>query len=93
MKIEKTNLTNVLRITPDKFKDHRGYYIETYNKNNYKKNGISINFIQDDISVSFKNVLRGIHGDQETWKLISCLVEILVSYLGYQRMLEVTLIS
>ena len=73
MKIEKTNLTNVLRITPDKFKDHRGYYIETYNKNNYKKNGIAINFIQDDISVSFKNVLRGIHGDQESWKLISCL--------------------
>ena len=73
MKIEKTNLTNVLRITPDIFKDHRGYYIETYNKNNYKKNGIAVNFIQDDISVSFKNVLRGIHGDQKTWKLISCL--------------------
>ena len=30
-------------------------------------------FIQDDISVSTKNVLRGIHGDQDTWKLISCL--------------------
>ena len=73
MKIEKTNLNHVLKITPDIFKDHRGYYIETYNKNNYKKNGIAVNFIQDDISVSFKNVLRGIHGDYNTAKLISCL--------------------
>ena len=39
----------------------------------YKKYGIELDFIQDDISVSKKNVLRGIHGDQKTWKLISCL--------------------
>ena len=73
MKVEKTNLAGVLKITLDAFKDHRGYYIETYNEDMYKKNGIDVNFIQDDISVSSKNVLRGIHGDQETWKLISCL--------------------
>ena len=30
-------------------------------------------FVQDDISVSSKNVLRGIHGDDQTWKLVSCL--------------------
>ena len=30
-------------------------------------------FVQDDISISSKHVLRGIHGDSETWKLISCL--------------------
>ena len=36
-------------------------------------NNLDINFIQDDISISKKNVLRGIHGDKKTWKLISCL--------------------
>ena len=37
------------------------------------ENKIDINFLQDDISVSKKNVLRGIHGNGDTWKLISCL--------------------
>ena len=73
MKVEKINSDGVLKITPDVFEDHRGYYIETYNDKLYKDNNINIDFIQDDISVSRKNVLRGIHGDQETWKLISCL--------------------
>ena len=73
MKIGKTNLEGVLKITLDAFEDHRGYYIETYNEELYKENGINVKFIQDDISVSSKNVLRGIHGDQNTWKLISCL--------------------
>ena len=73
MKVEKTKLKDVLKITLEAFEDHRGYYIETYNEDLYKKNGIDVKFIQDDISVSINNVLRGIHGDQETWKLISCL--------------------
>jgi dTDP-4-dehydrorhamnose 3,5-epimerase len=72
--IVKTELEGVLLITPPtNFEDFRGEYIELYNKKIYQKNGVEINFIQDDISVSRKNVLRGIHGDQETWKLISCL--------------------
>lgn len=73
IKISKTKLEGVLLIKPDVFKDFRGQYIETYNKELYRKNGIDIKFIQDDISVSRKNVLRGIHGDDQTWKLISCL--------------------
>ena len=39
----------------------------------FKKTKKKIKFIQDDISVSKKNVLRGIHGDFRTWKLITCL--------------------
>ena len=35
--------------------------------------GLKQNFIQDDISTSYSNVLRGIHGDSKTWKLVSCL--------------------
>lgn len=74
MKIEETELDGVLLITPPTiYEDFRGEYIETYNKEVYQRYGIFVEFIQDDISVSRKNVLRGLHGDQETWKLISCL--------------------
>lgn len=73
MKIIKTKLEGVLLLKLDVFQDCRGEYIETYNEELYRKNGIKVRFIQDDISVSKRNVLRGIHGDNETWKLISCL--------------------
>jgi len=73
IKVSKTNLDKVLLITPDIFEDFRGQYIETYNEKLYRENGIDVKFIQDDIAISFKNVIRGIHGDLETWKLISCL--------------------
>ena len=73
MKVKKTKLKGVLTIELDSFKDFRGEYVETYNEALYKKAGIKTKFIQDDISTSKKNVLRGIHGDAKTWKLISCL--------------------
>ena len=73
IKVLKTNLDKVLLITPDVFEDPRGQYIEIYNEKLYRKNGIDVKFVQDDVAISSKNVLRGIHGDSETWKLISCL--------------------
>ncbi len=73
MEVAKTNLEGVLLIKPDVFEDHRGEYIETYNEEAYRRLGITMKFVQDDISVSTRHVLRGIHGDAETWKLISCL--------------------
>ena len=74
IQIEETSLRGVLLIKPPTiFEDFRGEYIEIYNKAIYDENGIDIDFIQDDISISGKNVLRGLHGDQETWKLVSCL--------------------
>lgn len=72
MEISKTSLEGVLKIRPYVFEDFRGEYIETYNEKEYQDNGIGVKFIQDDISVSTRNVLRGIHGDDTTWKLISC---------------------
>ena len=74
MKVEKTKLEGVLLITPPTiFEDFRGHYVETFNKEIYSKHGIVIDFVQDDIATSHKNVLRGIHGDNITWKLVSCL--------------------
>lgn len=71
--VERTKLDGVLLIKPSIFEDHRGRYVEIYNEDLYRKYDIDVKFIQDDISVSSKHVLRGIHGDSETWKLISCL--------------------
>jgi dTDP-4-dehydrorhamnose 3,5-epimerase len=73
MRVERTNLDGVLLIRLDVFEDFRGQYVETYNEELYAKNGIGVKFCQDDISVSSRYVLRGVHGDAETWKLISCL--------------------
>ena len=70
--VKKTELGGVLLIEADAFEDHRGEYVETYNKKEYKAVGIKYDFVQDDYSRSTKNVLRGIHGDEETCKLISC---------------------
>lgn len=74
IEVTKTKLEGVLLIKPHIFRDHRGEYAETYNEELYFQQGIRVKFIQDDISVSSKNVLRGIHGDAVTWKLVSCLL-------------------
>ncbi len=73
IKVSKTNLEGVLLIELDVFDDFRGQYVETYNEKLYKEKGIDVKFVQDDIATSSKNVLRGIHGDLEDWKLVSCL--------------------
>ena len=74
MEVSKTTLDGVLLVKPPTiFEDFRGTYVETYNEQLYKQAGIAIDFVQDDISASSKHVLRGIHGDGETWKLVSCL--------------------
>ncbi|MGA2477389.1 MAG: dTDP-4-dehydrorhamnose 3,5-epimerase [Spirochaetia bacterium] len=73
MEIEKTELEGVLLVRTGGFEDFRGEYVETYNEEEYLRKGVACHFVQDDISVSTRNVLRGIHGDAETWKLISCL--------------------
>ncbi len=73
MTVEKTAIPDVLLIKPEIFEDHRGTYVETYNVKEYHRQGIKIDFVRDDISTSIKGVLRGIHYDSKTWKLIQCL--------------------
>jgi len=67
-------LPEVAIIQPDIFYDYRGEYVETWNIENFKVfNKGNIEFKQDDISTSVKHTLRGLHGDNETWKLVQCL--------------------
>lgn len=72
-KVEETKLVGVKLIKPSAFEDFRGEYIMTYNEEQYRKEVVDIKFVEDDISVSTRNVLRGLHGDSKTWKLVSCL--------------------
>jgi dTDP-4-dehydrorhamnose 3,5-epimerase len=74
METTKTNLDGVLLIRPPThFRDFRGDYVELYNEKLYRAAGVDVRFVQDDVSISTKHVLRGLHGDNETWKLVSCL--------------------
>jgi dTDP-4-dehydrorhamnose 3,5-epimerase len=75
MKVLESTLDGVLLIEPPTiFEDFRGHYVELYNDALYRGAGIDADFIQDDISISRKHVLRGLHGDDKTAKLISCLL-------------------
>ena len=74
LRVHETALDGVLLIdAPTNFEDFRGEYIEIYNRRMYDAAGIYYDFMQDDISVSTKHVLRGLHGDATTAKLVSCL--------------------
>ena len=61
MKVEKTKLDGLLIITPEIFEDERGFFLESFNVNRYKKAGINFDFVQDNHSRSHKGVLRGLH--------------------------------
>lgn len=74
LRVEKTKLEGVLLIKPESFEDFRGEYVELYNRELYQQAGIGVEFVQDDISMSSKDVLRGFHGDLKTTKMISCLL-------------------
>ncbi len=61
IKIKSTKIHGVFKININKYKDKRGYFYEIYNRKNYNfKNDLS-KFIQSNISMSKKNVLRGLH--------------------------------
>ena len=70
--VEDTHIQGCRKIIPDVFYDFRGEYVETYNRAAYDKI-CPCEFVQDDFSLSRRNVLRGLHGDPKTWKLIQCL--------------------
>lgn len=61
MKTIKTALEGVLIIEPKVFTDHRGCFLETWNRQLYAQAGVDVDFVQDNISVSRKGVLRGLH--------------------------------
>ncbi|MCF8070279.1 MAG: dTDP-4-dehydrorhamnose 3,5-epimerase [Desulfobacterales bacterium] len=61
MKILPTTIDGPLIIEPDVYGDHRGYFMETYRQERLRPLGIDTSFIQDNLSFSVKNTLRGLH--------------------------------
>lgn len=52
-------------VHPKVFGDSRGYFMETYQSEEFKKNGINVDFVQDNQSSSTRGVLRGLHYQKE----------------------------
>ena len=62
MKVTESGIKGVFIIEPDVYEDDRGFFMETFHIERYRKLlGINLDFVQDNISRSSKNVLRGMH--------------------------------
>ena len=61
MKTIPTSIPNLVLIQPSVFEDSRGHFFESYNKELFTTCGITIEFLQDNQSLSQKGVLRGLH--------------------------------
>ena len=62
MKVTESGIKGVFIIEPDVYEDDRGFFMETFHNERYRKLlGINLDFVQDNISRSSKNVLRGMH--------------------------------
>ena len=68
-----TTLADARLFIPDVFEDDRGFFKETYSTAKYRALGLNDEFVQDSVSFSSKNVIRGLHGDPEMSKLITVL--------------------
>ena len=61
MKIYKTKIKGLILIKTNQHFDNRGYFFESFNQKIYSKIDIKNSFVQDNFSISKKNVLRGLH--------------------------------
>ena len=71
--VSDTSLKGVKYLTTDRFEDLRGEYGGVYDEELYFANGLTTKFVADQVSFSYRNVLRGLHGDAKTTKLVQCL--------------------
>ena len=71
----KTSIDGVIIVEPTAFGDSRGYFMETYQKEDFIAGGIDVEFVQDNQSMSTKGVLRGLHLQKEysQSKLVRCI--------------------
>ena len=80
MEIIKTNIEGVLIIEPRVFKDERGYFFESFSQREFDEKvtpilGHSVNFVQDNESMSSYGVMRGLHFQRSPFtqsKLVRC---------------------
>ena len=68
---KETSINGVLIIQPKVFGDARGYFMETYQVQDFYNAGITKPFVQDNESFSCKGVLRGLHFQKEHTQIIN----------------------
>ena len=61
MHIQPLEIPDVLYIEPTIFADNRGYFFESFNQDAYVDAGLNVTFVQDNVSLSKRGVLRGLH--------------------------------
>ena len=61
IKVSKCPIEGLYIIEPAVHGDSRGYFMETYNQQDMRENGLNMVFVQDNQSMSVKGVLRGLH--------------------------------
>ena len=71
LKITETNFDGLLILEPRLFKDDRGGFYEYWKEADYKNAGIKEKFLQDNVSISEKNVLRGLHYQKNQGQLVT----------------------
>ncbi len=61
MEFQRTEFSGLFMIEPRVFEDARGYFMETFHQDRFAAAGLAVSFVQDNHSLSKKNVLRGLH--------------------------------
>lgn len=73
MHVEQLPVAGALALTLPAFADDRGFFKETYSSARHRAAGITDDFVQDNISYSYRNVLRGLHAARGMSKLVCVL--------------------
>lgn len=71
--LQTTQFEEAQIFVPDVYEDDRGYFKETYSTQKYRALGLNDDFVQDSVSFSSKNVVRGLHYDPAMSKLVQVL--------------------
>jgi len=61
MEINSTNIPDILVLKPDIYRDDRGFFLETYREEHLQEKGIDVHFVQDNLSQSHRDTIRGLH--------------------------------
>ena len=73
LQVRETQLADARLFVPDVYEDDRGFFKEVYSTGKYQALGLTDEFVQDSVSFSSKNVIRGLHGDRAMSKLVTVL--------------------
>jgi dTDP-4-dehydrorhamnose 3,5-epimerase len=68
-----TSIDGARLFYPDVFEDDRGFFKESYSRRKYHDLGLTDDFVQDSVSFSTRNVIRGLHCDPEMSKFVQVL--------------------